>query len=195
MARIGYARVSSSGQSLAVQLDKLSGCDKTYQEKKSGASAQRPALNACLEYVRQGDTLVVTRLDRLARSTLHLCQIVAELERKGVDLQVLDQQIDTRSSTGRLLFRMLAAIAQFETEIRAERQRDGIAHAKARGVPFGRRKTLACSQVAALHAQRRQGTPIRTLMRDFRISKATVYRYLGQGDGGLGAAAPPDASP
>jgi len=124
MARIGYARVSSSGQSLAVQLDKLSVCDKTYQEQKCGSSGQRPTLNACLEYVRQGDTVVVTRLDRLARSTLHLCQIVAELERKEVDLQVRDQQIDTRSSTGRLLFHMLAALAQFDALV----ERLGNAH-------------------------------------------------------------------
>src|SRR5213082_222574 len=142
MARVGYARVSSVGQSLEVQLDKLKHCDKIYQEKKSGASSKRPRLKACLEYIREGDTLVVTRLDRLARSTLHLCQIAADLERKGVDLQVLDQQIDTHTSTGRLLFHMLGAIAQFETEIRAERQRDGIEHAKARGVPFGRRTAL-----------------------------------------------------
>jgi len=180
MARIGYAWVSSIGQSVAVQLDKLTSCDKIYEEKKSGATGQRPRLGDCLEYVRDGDTLVVTRLDRLARSTLHLCQIAAELQRKGVALQVLDQQIDTATSTGRLLFHMLGAIAQFETEIRAERQRDGIAHAKARGVAFGRHKTLTRSQVAALHAQRQQGTPIRALMRDFRISKATVYRYLGR---------------
>jgi DNA invertase Pin-like site-specific DNA recombinase len=139
MARVGYARVSSVGQSLEVQLDKLAhcACDKTYQEKKSGSGdgGKRPGLEACLEYVREGDTLLVTRLDRLARSTLHLCQIAAELQRKGVELQVLDQQIDTATSTGRLLFHMLGAIAQFETEIRAERQRDGIEHAKARSVP------------------------------------------------------------
>jgi DNA invertase Pin-like site-specific DNA recombinase len=150
-------------------------------------------LEACLEYVREGDTLLVTRLDRLARSTLHLCQIAAELQRKGVELQVLDQQIDTATSTGRLLFHMLGAIAQFETEIRAERQRDGIENAKARGVPFGRRKTLTQSQIAVLHAERRQGTPIRILMRDFRISKATVYRYLGHGDSGREATTPPGA--
>jgi len=78
-------------------------------------------------------------------------------------------------------------------EIRAERQRDGIENAKARGVPFGRRKTLTRAQIATLHAQRQQGTPIRALMRDFRISKATVYRYLSQGDGGPEAAAPPAA--
>jgi len=181
------------GQSLAVQLDKLTPYDKIYQEKRSGATRQRPNLDACLDYVREGDTLVVTRLDRLARSTLHLCQIAEVPRRKGVDLRVLDQQISTADATGRLLFHMLGAIAQFETEIRAERQRDGIENARARGVPFGRRKALTRSQVAALHARRQQGTLIRILMRDFHISKATVYRYLGQGDGGPDAAAPPDA--
>jgi len=193
MTRIGYARVSSVGQSLAVQRDKLSTCDKIYEEKKSGTTGTRPRLGDCLEYVRDGDTLVVTRLDRLARSTLHLCQIAAELQRKGVALQVLDQQIDTTTSTGRLLFHMLGVIAQFETEIRVERQRDGIENAKARGVPFGRRKALTRQQIAALHKERRHGTPIRTLMRDFCISKATVYRYLGLGD--PDAAAAPDATP
>lgn len=195
MARVGYARVSSVGQSLAVQLDKLSTCDKIYEEKKSGLTGQRPRLGDCLEYVRDGDTLVVTRLDRLARSTLHLCQIAAELQRKGVALQVLDQQIDTTTSTGRLLFHMLGAIAQFETEIRAERQREGIETAKARGVPFGRHKTLTPAQVAALQAARRHGTPIRTLMRDFRISKATVYRYLEHDAGEPEVGAPRDAAP
>jgi DNA invertase Pin-like site-specific DNA recombinase len=126
MARVGYARVSSVGQNLEVQLDKLKGCDKIYQEKKSGTSGRRPQLEACLEYVREGDTLVITRLDRLVRSTLHLCQIADELKRKAVDLQVLDQNINTADATGRLLFNMLGAIAQFETEIRAERQTDGI---------------------------------------------------------------------
>jgi DNA invertase Pin-like site-specific DNA recombinase len=126
MARIGYARVSSVGQSLEVQLAKLTDCDKIYQEKRSGASLKRPRLDACLEYVREGDRLVITRLDRLARSTLHLCQIAEELRRKQVHLQVLDQQIYTDDATGRLLFHMLGAIAQFETELRAERQMDGI---------------------------------------------------------------------
>ena len=95
MALVGYARVSSVGQSLDVQLDKLKHCDNIYQEKKSGASGKRPRLEACLEYVREGDTLVVTRLDRQARSTLHLCQIADELKRKQVNLQVLDQNINT----------------------------------------------------------------------------------------------------
>jgi len=181
MARIGYARVSSVGQSLAVQLEKLTPCDKIYQEKKSGSSGKRLSLEACLEYVRAGDVLVITRLDRLARSTLHLCQIAAELERKGVHLQVVDQHIDTSDATGRLLFNMLGAIAQFETELRAERQMDGIQNARARGVVLGRHKLLTQQHIADLHAQRTDGLPISALMRHFRISKATVYRYLSTG--------------
>lgn len=180
MALIGYARVSSVGQSLEVQLNKLSQCDKIYQEKQSAATGKRPRLAACLEYVREGDTLVVTRLDRLARSTLHLCQIAEELKRKQVHLQVLDQQIHTDDATGRLLFHMLGAIAQFETELRAERQMDGIQSAKARGVVFGRHKRLTRSQIAELQHRRQQGALIRTLMSDYRISKVTVYRYLGE---------------
>src|SRR6266478_9342161 len=158
MALVGYARVSSVGQSLAVQLEKLTRCHKLFQEKKSRAADKRPQLEACLDYVREGDTLVVTRLDRLARSTLHLCQIAAELERKGVHLQVLDQHIDTGDATGRLLFNMLGAIAQFETELRAERQMDGIRKAKERGVPFGRKKKLTAEQIRALQRRRAQGT-------------------------------------
>jgi len=132
--------------------------------------------------VREGDTLVVTRLDRLARSTLHLCQIAAELHRKQVHLQVLDQHIDTGDATGRLLFNMLGAIAQFETELRAERQMDGIRKARARGVPLGRQKRWTPRQITALQRQRREGALIKTLMRDYTLSKASVYRYLGDMD-------------
>ena len=147
MALVGYARVSSVGQTLVVQLDKLQQCDKIFQEKVSGITDKRPQLQASLEYVRNGDTLIVTKLDRLARSTLHLCQIAEELERKQVALQVLDQNIDTNSATGRLLFNMLGAIAQFETEIRAERQREGIQKARERGVQFGVKKKLSQEQM------------------------------------------------
>ena len=139
-------------------------------------------LVACLlnnpQYVREGDTLVVTRLDRLGRSTLHLCQIAEELTRKKVNLQVLDQSIDTGDATGRLLFNMLGAIAQFETEIRAERQMDGIHKAKERGVRFGRRPSLTEGQIAELRQRCQQGELIKTLMKDYRVSKATIYRYL-----------------
>ena len=178
MALVGYARVSSVGQHLASQREKLAHCDKLFEERQSGTTAHRPRLRACLEYVRESDTLVVTRLDRLARSTLHLCQIVEELQQKGVDLQVLDQQLDTRTPTGRLLFHMLGAIAQFETELRAERQMDGIRAAQARGVTFGQQKRLTEVQVQRLQAQRRRGVSIKALMHAYGISKATVYRYL-----------------
>lgn len=178
MALVGYARVSSVGQTLVVQLDKLQQCDKIFQEKVSGITDKRPQLQMCLEYVRQGDTMVVTKLDRLARSTLHLCQIAEELERKQVALQVLDQNIDTNSATGRLLFNMLGAIAQFETEIRAERQREGIQKARERGVQFGVQKKLSQEQVAELQEKRHQGVLIKTLMQEYGLSKTSVYRYL-----------------
>jgi len=184
MALVGYARVSSVGQSLEVQQDKLKSCDKVYQEKQSGVLHQRPQLQACLEYVREGDTLVVTRLDRLARSTLHLCQIAEELERKQVNLQVLDQNIDTSSATGRLLFNMLGAIGQFETELRAERQIEGIEKAKKKGVRFGRRKILNPQQITELRKRRQQGELIKNLMQDYRLSKASVYRYLASNEAG-----------
>ena len=103
MAKVGYARVSSVGQSLDVQREKLNNCDKISEEKRSGTTDARPQLKECLNYVREGDQLVVTRIDRLARSTLHLCQIAETLKQKNVDLVVLDQNIDTSDATGRLL--------------------------------------------------------------------------------------------
>ena len=180
MEIIGYGRVSSVGQSLDVQIDKLNdfGCTKLFQEKQSGTSSARPKLKSCLEYVREGDTLVVTRLDRLARSTLHLCEIAETLKTKGVNLKVLDQSIDTSDATGRLLFNMLGAIAQFETEIRAERQLDGINKAKAKGVQFGKKKSLSTTQIKELKKKRKAGVLIKDLMKEYSLSKASVYRYL-----------------
>jgi DNA invertase Pin-like site-specific DNA recombinase len=178
MAYVGYARVSSVGQSLDIQLDKLVHCSKVFQEKKSGASNKRGQLKACLEYLREGDKLVVARLDRLARSTLHLCEIAEALERKSVDLQVLDQNIDTGDATGRLLFNMLGAIGQFENEIRAERQMDGIKKAKESGVSFGRNKMLSKEQHQELIKKRAEGVLIKALMKEFNLSKASIYRYL-----------------
>lgn len=99
MAKVGYARVSSVGQSLDLQREKLSDCDKLFEEKRSGTTDARPQLTQCLDYVRDGDQLIVTRIDRLARSTLHLCKIAETLSKKGVDLVVLDQNIDTSDAT------------------------------------------------------------------------------------------------
>ena len=179
MAKVGYARVSSVGQSLDVQREKLTDCDKLFEEKRSGTTDARPQLKECLNYVREGDQLIVTRIDRLARSTLHLCQIAETLHEKGVDLVVLDQNIDTSDATGRLLFNMLGAIGQFETEIRAERQMDGIKKAKDRGVQFGKRPALTAKQILELRESRAQGTLIKDLMASYSLSKATIYRYLG----------------
>ncbi len=180
MALVGYARVSSVGQSLDIQLDKLQHCDKVFQEKVSSLSSKRTQLQSCLEYVRERDILIVTRLDRLARSTLHLSQIAEELQRKGVNLQVIDQNIDTSDATGRLLFNMLGAIGQFENEIRAERQMDGILKAKARGVHFGPQRKLSEEQLIELKQRRESGELVKDLMDDYGISKATLYRYLSE---------------
>ena len=180
MAIVGYARVSSVGQSLDVQLSKLSeyGCTKVYQEKRSGTTADRPELKACLDYVRDSDVLVITKLDRLARSTLHLTQLADGLSNKGVELVVIDQSIDTSTPTGKLLFNMLASIAEFETELRKERQYEGIAKAKADGVKFGAKAKLTDEEVEQMKSDRESGVLIKDLMNQYNISKASVYRLL-----------------
>ena len=181
MAIIGYARVSDADQSLEIQLDQLKHCDKVFQEKKSGTKdnhSKRDQLQACLDYVREGDILVVTRLDRLGRSTLHLCQISATLEAKGVALKVLEQNIDTSNANGRLMFHIFAMIAEFETSIRADRQREGIKKAKEKGVHFGRESALSDKQISELRIKRDNGIKIKDLMKEYKLSKATIYRYL-----------------
>jgi DNA invertase Pin-like site-specific DNA recombinase len=179
MARVGYARVSSYGQSLDVQLEKLAGCDRVFSEKISGRSADvREELQNCLGWIRDGDVLVVTKLDRLARSTRDLLNISNVLETKGVSLQVLDQQIDTGTATGKLLFTMLGAIAEFENEIRKDRQVQGVMLAKRNGVKFGRKAALNERQIEQLRQSRNEGVKIVELMQEYGLSKASVYRYL-----------------
>ncbi len=179
MAKIGYARVSSIGQSLEVQRSKLKDCGKLFEEKRSGVDGSREKLRECLDYVREGDTLVVTRLDRLARSTLHLCQIAELLQKKGVTLVVKDQHIDTETSTGRLLFNMLGTIGQFEAEIRAERQLDGINKARENGVQFGRRSKMNKEEIKELK-EKRKTMMIKELMKEYGLSKSSVYKYLSR---------------
>lgn len=179
MARVGYARVSSYGQSLDVQLDKLAGCERIFSEKMSARSTDtRDELKNCLGWVRDGDVLVVTKLDRLARSTRDLLNISNVLETKRVSLQVLDQQIDTGTATGKLLFTMLGAIAEFENEIRKDRQVQGVNLARRNGVKFGRKAALDGRQIDELVQRRQQGEKITVLMQDYALSKASVYRYL-----------------
>jgi DNA invertase Pin-like site-specific DNA recombinase len=177
---VGYARVSTHDQDLTIQRDRLAHCEKLFEEKASGMDAKHPKLQECLNFMREGDTLVVTRLDRLARSTLHLCQIAEKLAQAGIHLQVLDQQVDTRTATGRLLFGMLSVIAQFEIELRAERQREGIAKAKRAGVHFGHTHALTAVQAEELRTLRGEGVTLATLMQRYNIGKTAVYRYLGK---------------
>ena len=180
MALISYARVSSYGQSLDVQLEKLKHCDRIFKEKQSGRSTdKREQLALCLDYVRDGDTLVVTKLDRLARSTRDLLNILNTLEKKQVKLHVIDQQIDTSTPSGRLLVHLLGSIAEFENDLRKDRQLDGISLAKRNGVKFGRKKALTETQVQELRQKRTEGLLIKDLMEHYCLSKATVYRALG----------------
>ena len=178
MTKVGYARASALDQKLDTQLERLQGCDRIFQEKVSGIDNNRPQLQECLRYVREGDTLVITKIDRLARSTLHLCQIVENLQKKKVELIVLDQNIDTSTSSGRLLLNMLGVIAQFETEIKSERQRDGIRKAKEKGIRFGKPFKLNETQVKELRQKRNNGIKIKDLMEEYNLSKAVIYKYL-----------------
>jgi DNA invertase Pin-like site-specific DNA recombinase len=176
---VGYARVSTIDQDLTVQYDALneSGCERVFSEKRSGRSAQdRPALSDVLEFVREGDTLIVTRLDRLARSTQDLHNLLATLEAKRVGFRCLAQSgVDTTTSTGKLTVAILGAVAQFEADLRAERQAEGIAKAKAAGKYRGRSRSTDYAQVKKLHVQGISPTEIASLL---GLGRTTVYRAL-----------------
>lgn len=179
--KVGYARVSTTEQNIEAQLSRLADCERVFSEKWSGAKQDRKELEACLTYVREGDTLVVTRLDRLARSVSHLCLIADTLRRKGVALVVLDQAIDSTTPTGTLLFHMLAAIAEFELNIRKEQQRAGMAHARATGKRTGRPPALRGADIADMQALARGGQTVPALARLFKVSPTTVRKYLAGG--------------
>lgn len=181
---IGYARVSSKGQNIEPQVDALLKAgvreEHLYQEKVSATSRTgRAELEVLLHRgVRKGDRLVVTRLDRLARSMRDLHNIAEELEEREVDLVVLEQAIDTSTAEGRLFFNMLGAISQFETELRKARQREGIDAALAKGSdsPFkGRPATICADEILALRAEGKSPTQIG---KQLGIARSSVYRYL-----------------
>jgi DNA invertase Pin-like site-specific DNA recombinase len=177
MAIIGYARVSSTGQSLEVQVEQLraAGCTKIFEEKISGTSQHgRAQLALALDYVRDGDDFLVTRLDRLARSMTDLREIVDRLIAKKVEFRAIQQgAIDTSSSGGRLMLNMLAAVAEFEGDLRRERQSEGIAKAKAEGRYKGRPKTIDVAQIEALEAE---GLGPTAIAKRLGIGRASVYR-------------------
>ncbi|CAM4005390.1 recombinase family protein [Shewanella aquimarina] len=179
MAAIGYARVSTTGQSLDAQLAALSPCDKVFQEKVSGAKDDRPQLTLLLEFVREGDSVVVTKLDRLARNTRHLLEIAEFLAAKKVTLKIQNLGIDTGTPTGKLMLTMVGAIATFERELMLERQAEGIAIAKQKGLYKGRAATAMAKSDEVLHLAE-QKLPKTEIAKALQISISSVQRILKQ---------------
>lgn len=177
MPSFGYARVSTADQDLAIQLDALkgAGCETIRSEKISGSTSNRPELNTLLEFLRDGDEFVVTRLDRFARSNRDLQNFVHDLKEKNVTLRVLEQNIDTSTPAGKCFFDMLAAFAEFETGIRKERQAEGIAKAKAAGKYLGRKPSIDADKVRKMKSD---GTGVTAIARELGISRVSVYRVL-----------------
>jgi DNA invertase Pin-like site-specific DNA recombinase len=179
MTFVGYARVSSTSQSLELQTQQLAenGCEKLFSEKMSGTTAKgREALRECLDWIREGDTLVVTRLDRLARSGKDLYTIIDQLQAKHVGFQCLQQgAVDTTTSMGKLVLGILGAVAEFETDIRKERQREGIEKAKARGVYKGRPASIDADKIKELKSA---GFGASAIAKEMGVGRASVYRLL-----------------
>lgn len=178
MASYGYARVSTTEQDLDIQQEALrrAGCTVIRSERVSGTSLNgRTELQTLLAFLRPGDTLTVTRVDRLARSLRDLQNLVAELKATGVHLKATEQPIDTSSAAGKAFLDMLGVFAEFETNLRKERQTEGIAKAKAEGVYKGRPATIDARRVRDLRAT---GMGATTIARELKIGRASVYRYL-----------------
>ncbi|TCP60674.1 DNA invertase Pin-like site-specific DNA recombinase [Rhodovulum bhavnagarense] len=184
---VGYARTSTLDQTAGLEGQerdlRAAGCERLFVEQVSSVDVkERARLAEALAYVREGDTLVVTKLDRLARSVAHLLNILDTLTERGAALRVLDLNLDTGTPTGRLLLTVLGGIAQFEREIMLERQREGIAKAKAAGKYKGRKPTARAKadEVLKLHREGVGGTEI---ARRVGIGRASVYRILNEADG------------
>jgi len=180
---IGYARVSTDDQNLDLQRDALEkvGCEKIYTDQQSGASTERLGLAGVLETARRGDTLVVWRLDRLGRSLKQLIHLVETLDQRGIGLRSLQENIDTTTSGGRLVFHLFGALAEFERHVIRERTQAGLAAARARGRQGGRPKRLSPHQrelLLRLHQERRHS--IAEICQILGISKSTLYNYLAE---------------
>lgn len=181
--QVGYARTSTADQvaGFEAQIEQLEreGCERVFQEQVSSV-AHRAELDHALAFLREGDTLVVTKLDRLARSTQHLLQIVDDLTERSIGLRILDfggAEIDTQSPSGKLTLTMFAAMAQFEREMMLERQREGIAKAKAAGKYKGR-KPVPADKISRVHGMRTEGWKPREIAKQLSLGRSTVYRIL-----------------
>src|SRR5918998_6762537 len=195
--RTGYARVSTDDQTLNLQLDALNaaGCAQIFTDRVSGAKAERPGLTNALGHLRDGDTLVVWRLDRLGRSLPHLIETVTALAERGVGFQSLTEAIDTTHTGGRLIFHIFGALAEFERDLIRERTQAGLRAARARGRKGGHPRVKSLADPRQLAVAKRlyaaKQTPVGDLCRMFKVSRATFYRYINDGATTTGAAAPP----
>ena len=185
--RIGYRRVSTTDQNPDAQRDALqaAGCDRVLVDRASGKLARRPELDKALLVAREGDQLVVTKLDRLGRSLENLILLSNDLQARGVDLVVIDQGIDTSTSVGRMFFQILGAIAEFEHALMAERTRNGLAAARARGRTGGQRPKLSPRQARIaqdmydeLGPDGRRAHTVAEIAAEFGVSRPTIYRHL-----------------
>lgn len=177
MNRIGYARVSSTDQDLTIQRQQLEPLtDMIREEKVSGTSLKnRSELRSILDFIREGDALVVTRIDRLARSVADLSAVVEVLKAKGAALRVIDQDIDTSTAAGNAFLQMLGVFAEFETNIRRERQAEGIAKAKAAGKYRGRKQSI---DRAVVRQMKQDGKGPAAIAKELGIARSSVYRML-----------------
>ena len=177
---IGYARVSTDDQNLALQLDALkqAGCRRVFRDVGSGSLSHRPELDACFQFLTAGDTLVVWRLDRLGRGLKHLIDAIEDLHDHEIGFRSLTEQIDTTTSAGRLQFHIFGALAEFEKEIIRERTRAGLAAARARGRLSGRPSLVSAEKIAAARTMRAQKHTMAEISTALGISRATLYRHL-----------------
>jgi len=181
--RIGYVRVSSYDQNPDRQLEHLD-ADRVFTDKASGKDTERPQLQALLEYAREGDTIVVHSMDRLARNVDDLRRIVLNETRRGVRMQFIKENLvftGEESPMANLMLSVLGAVAQFERDLIKERQREGIALAKQRGAYTGRKKALPTARIEELRARAGTGEKKARLAREFGISRETLYQYLRHG--------------
>ncbi len=191
---VGYARVSTRDQSPALQLDTLreAGCQRVFMEKASGAQRDRPELTAALDYIRDGDTLVVWKLDRLARSVRQLVETAEDLQQRGIGLKVLTQQIDTTTPGGRLVFHVFAAMAEFERELTLERTHAGLVAAKALGRRGGRKPAMGPAEVKRAKAMLTDPTiTVEEVARQMGVQPSTLYRHIPGGRSSLAGDPPP----
>lgn len=181
MADVGYARVSTQDQNPDAQTDALeaAGCQRIFVDHASGTLAKRPALTEAMSYLRENDTLVITKLDRLGRSVKNLKDVAEELERRGVGLRALSQGIDTTTPGGRLFFHMLAAISEFEHDLIVERTKDGLAAARARGRKGGPKFKMTPTKAKQARAMYdAQEHTVQEIADVLGVSRPTVYRHL-----------------